>query len=241
MVVQGDDSTVLVDTTPDLRVQMLRHPVRRFDGVLFTHAHADHTAGLDELRRFNAMQQEHLDVWGSTSTLADITRRFDYVFEVSYPVYGVIPDLNLHTVEDEPFRVGDLDIAPVPVMHGKLPILGFRFGSIAYLTDVKSIPEASKPLLQNLDVLVLTALRKTPHPAHLSLNEAIEIVDELRPRRTLLNHVAHDMGRYEEVAPQLPPGVDLAWDEMRVTVDPDATADARVRIDGPVTTMENRS
>ncbi len=241
VVVRAGRSTVLVDTTPDLRAQILRHPVERFDGVLFTHAHADHTAGLDELRRFNAMQQERLSVWANASTLADITRRFDYVFEISYPVFGVIPDLELFTVDDAPFRVGDLDITPVPVMHGRLPILGYRFGSIAYLTDVKAIPESSKPLLRDLDVLVLTALRKHPHPAHLSLDEALELADELQPRHTLLNHIAHDMGRHEEVAPQLPAGVELAWDGMRVSVDLHAAGAARVRIDGPFTASQQPS
>jgi phosphoribosyl 1,2-cyclic phosphate phosphodiesterase len=231
VVVRSEHTTVLVDTSPDLRQQMLRQPVERIDGILFTHAHSDHTAGLDELRRYNYLQQEHLPVWANSATLADITRRFDYVFKDSYPVYGVIPDLTLHEIDTDPFHVGDIEVIPVPVMHGRLPILGYRFGSIAYLTDVKSIPESSMPLLEGLDVLILTALRRTPHPAHLSLDEALVVAESIHPRHTLFTHVAHDMGRYDEVAPELPAGFDLASDGMRVTVNPEHDDARRVRIE----------
>lgn len=220
VVVRQGGTTVLVDTSPDLRAQVLRDPIPRIDAVLFTHAHADHTAGLDELRRYNAMQQEHLPVWASRDTAENLRQRFDYAFIDQYPVYGVIPDLTLHTIDDTtPIRAGAMEIVPVPVKHGRLPILGYRFGSIAYLTDVKTIPETSLPLLRDLDVLVLTALRKHPHPAHMSLEEALTAVELLQPRHTLFTHVAHDMGRYEVVAPTLPPNVDLATDGLRVVVD----------------------
>jgi len=231
VVVRSQSTNILVDTSPDLRAQMLRHPVERLDGIIFTHAHSDHTAGLDELRRFNYLQQEHLPVWANASTLSDITRRFDYVFNDTYPVYGVIPDLTLHEIATEPFFVGDIEVTPVPVMHGRLPILGYRFGSIAYLTDVKTIPEASMPLLEGLDVLILTALRRAPHPAHLSLDEALGVAELIQPRHTLFTHVAHDMGRYEEVAPVLPEGFDLASDGLRVIVDPDLDDADRVSIE----------
>lgn len=241
VLVQQDDTTVLVDTSPDLRAQLLRDPVPRIDAILYTHAHADHTAGLDELRRYNAMQQAHLPVWASQETAENLRRRFDYAFVDQYPVYGVIPDLTLHAIEDaRPFRVGALDVVPVPVMHGWLPILGFRFGSIAYLTDVKTIPETATPLLRGLDLLVLTALRQQPHPAHMSLDEALAAVELLQPRHTLFTHVAHDMGRYEVVAPTLPPNVDLATDGLRVVVDTDSGHAGRVRFIQPASTLRSR-
>lgn len=239
VVIQAGATTLLIDTTPDLRAQVLRDPFARFDGVLFTHSHADHTAGIDELRRYNAMQQEHLPAWADEATSHELRTRFEYVFTDTYPVYGVIPDLSLSPI-DGPFQVGDLDVTPIPVMHGRLPILGYRFGPIAYLTDVKTIPEASLPLLQDLDVLVLTALRRNPHPAHLSLDEALELAGQLRPRHTLFTHVAHEMGRYEDVSPTLPANVDLASDGLRVTVDPDRHDAERVRFTSNLTMMRNQ-
>lgn len=238
VVVRSETTTILVDTSPDLRAQMLRQPVARIDGILFTHAHSDHTAGLDELRRFNYLQQEHLPVWANSGTLSDIGRRFDYVFSDQYPVYGVIPDLTLHEVDTEPFTVGDIEVTPVPVMHGRLPILGYRFGSIGYLTDVKTVPESSAPLLEGLDVLVLTALRRSPHPAHLSLDEALDVVDSMRARHTFLTHVAHEMGRYDEVTAELPDTVRLAWDGLRVTVDTSRDPAERVRFSTDLAPLE---
>ncbi len=242
VIVRQGGTTVLVDTSPDLRAQVLRDPVPRIDAILFTHAHADHTAGLDELRRYNAMQQEHLPVWASRDTAENLRQRFDYAFIDQYPVYGVIPDLTLHPIDDaRRIRVGAMEIVPVPVMHGRLPILGYRFGSIAYLTDVKTIPETSLPLLRDLDVLVLTALRKHPHPAHMSLEEALDAVELLQPRHTLFTHVAHDMGRYEVVAPTLPPNVDLATDGLRVVVDDTSGHADPVRFEPSAATVRSRS
>lgn len=220
---------MLVDTSPDLRAQVLRDPFDRFDAVLFTHAHADHTAGLDELRRYNAMQQQHIPVWGDSETVRSLQERFAYAFVDQYPVYGVIPDLLLNEIHG-PFQVGDLDIQPVPVMHGRLPILGYRFGSVAYLTDVKTIPEESMEALRDLDVLVLTALRQHPHAAHLSLREAIEVAESLRPRYTLFTHVAHEMGKYADVAPTLPAGMALAQDRQRIVIDETREHPGRIEI-----------
>lgn len=234
VIVRQDGTTVLVDTSPDLRAQVLRNPVPRIDAILYTHAHADHTAGLDELRRYNAMQQEHLPVWASRDTAENLGKRFDYAFIDQYPVYGVIPDLTLHQIDDaRPFTVGAMEIVPVPIMHGRLPILGYRFGSLAYLTDVKTIPESSLPLLRDLDVLVLTALRPQPHPAHMSLDEALVAIEMLQPRQTLFTHIAHDMGRYERVAPTLPPNAALATDGLRVVVDADSDHAGRVELIQP--------
>ncbi|MDQ3523801.1 MAG: MBL fold metallo-hydrolase [Chloroflexota bacterium] len=229
VVVRTDTTTVLVDTSPDLRTQVLRDRFDRFDAVLFTHAHADHTAGLDELRRYNAIQQEHIPLWADAATAHSLRERFAYTFVDQYPVYGVIPDLVLNEI-DGPFRIGDLDIQPIPVMHGRLPILGYRFGSIGYLTDVKSIPDESRELLQDLDVLILTALRQKPHAAHLALEEALAVAESVQPRYTLFTHVAHEMGRYAEVTPTLPEETMLAHDRQRIVIDDTRTDAGRVRL-----------
>ncbi len=210
-------STLLVDTAPELRLQMLTSDTRHVDAVLFTHAHADHTAGLDELRRFCEMQQQHIPVYATAATAAELRGRFAYAFEDLFPFYGATPDLTLHEF-DGPFAAAGIEVTPVPVLHGRLPIVGFRVGALAYITDAKSLPPASLPLLRDLDVLVLNALRQRSHPAHLSLDEALDVIAELRPKRAYLTHIAHEMGRHADVGAVLPSGVMLAHDELVVTV-----------------------
>ncbi len=215
VLVQAGDATLLVDTSPDLRAQMLRAGTRRIDAVLYTHEHADHTAGLDELRTFNDLQQQHIPAYASPKTAADLRQRFGYAFQDLFPFYGAKPDLTLHEI-DGPFTVAGVEVTPVPVLHGRLPIIGFRFGSVAYVTDVKTISPASMELLRGLDLLIINALRQNPHFAHLDLDEALALVDELRPRRTVLTHLSHDMGRQADVEPALPEGVHIAFDGLTV-------------------------
>jgi putative phosphoesterase len=217
VLIRVDDVTLLVDTSPDLRYQMLRSGTRHIDGVLFTHTHADHTAGMDEIRRFNAMQRARIPAWAPENAAADLRERFGYAFREEFPVFGMAPDLDLHVIRDTaPFDVAGVTVQPVPIMHGRLPVLGYRVGNLAYLTDVKTIPEASRDLLQDLDVLVLTALRRDQHPAHMTLEEALAAIDELKPRRACLSHIGHDMGLHADVQAGLPENVHLAYDGMRV-------------------------
>lgn len=211
VVIRSDDTTILIDTTPDLRAQSLRANLRHLDAVLFTHAHADHTAGLDELRSFNAIQNEHIPVWATRETGDELQSRFAYAFVDTFPSYGLKPDLTLNEI-DGPFQINELTVTPIPIMHGRLPILGFRIGDIAYLTDLKSYPDASAGLLQDLDVLVITALRQDPHPAHLALSEALLQIEEIAPKRAWLTHISHSFGFYEAVAPTLPKHVRIAID-----------------------------
>ena len=218
VVFRHGETTLLVDTTPDLREQALASGLRRVDGVLFTHAHADHTAGLDELRSFNALQDEHIPIWATPETGEELATRFAYAFADTFPRYGIKPDLTLHRI-DGPFEVAGLTVTPIPIMHGWLPIVGFRIGDIAYLTDLKTIPDESLPLLQNLDVLVVTALRNTPHPAHLTIDEALVEIERLAPKRAYLTHISHDFGLYREVAPTLPEHVHIAIDGLTVDAD----------------------
>jgi phosphoribosyl 1,2-cyclic phosphate phosphodiesterase len=209
------DTTILIDTSPDLRQQALRSGFRHLDAVLFTHAHADHTAGLDELRAFNGMQQEHIPIWATEATGAELQTRFAYAFANAFPRYGVAPDLTLNVI-DGPFDVGPVRVTPLPILHGWLPILGFRIGDVAYMTDLKTIPDETRPLLEDLDVLVITALSQGSHPAHLTLAEALGEVASIGAQRTYLTHIAHGLGLYEQVAPTLPQNVFLALDGMKI-------------------------
>lgn len=230
VLVRAGDATLLVDTSPDLRTQMLRAGTRRIDAVLYTHEHADHTAGLDELRTFNQLQQQHIPVFAPPRTAAELRQRFDYAFKDLFPFYGAKPDLTLHEI-DGPFTATGVEVVPVPVLHGRLPIIGFRFGPVAYVTDVKTIPAESLELLRGLDLLIINALRRKPHFAHLDLDEALALAEELQPRETVLTHLSHDMGRQADVEPALPANVRIAYDGLTLTsagtAAPRATAAAR--------------
>jgi phosphoribosyl 1,2-cyclic phosphate phosphodiesterase len=209
-----DDRVYLIDTATELRLQAIATGLDRVDAVLFTHAHADHTGGFDDLRRFNELQQAHLPVYASPETAAILRERFAYAFSDAFPFYGGKPDLHLHEVT-RPFAPFAREIVPIPVFHGRLPVLGFRFGHLAYVTDAKAIPDASLDLLRDLDVLVLNALRERPHPTHLSLPEAVEIIQELRPRRAYLVHLSHELS-HAQASAMLPDGIEVAYDGLTV-------------------------
>jgi phosphoribosyl 1,2-cyclic phosphate phosphodiesterase len=207
-----DGHSVLVDTTPDLRSQALAHDVRRLDAVLVTHAHADHIMGLDELRRFNYIQRRAVPVHANGATLAAIRRTFGYVFDPDAPRGGGVPELDLFEITG-PFEIGGHRIVPVPVRHGALDILGFRFGGLAYLTDCNAIPDASMPLLEGLDVLVLDALRRRRHPTHFTVDEAVETARRIGATRSFFTHIAHELG-HAATSRELPPGMALAHDGL---------------------------
>jgi phosphoribosyl 1,2-cyclic phosphate phosphodiesterase len=206
-----DGATVLIDTATDLRRQALDHGLTRIDAVLYTHAHADHVFGLDELRLFNWRQGQAMPVYGSAVTLAAIRRTFWYVFE-DVEAGGGKPILDLHEI-DGPFELLGREIVPVPLEHGRLRITGWRVGGFAYLTDVSAIPKSSYPLLAGLDLLVLSALRIRPHPTHMHLARALEEVAKIGARRTLLTHIAHEIA-HAEVEATLPDGVHIAYDGL---------------------------
>ena len=208
--------SLLVDTAPDLRAQALRYSVRRVDAVLFTHPHADHLLGLDEIRRFNTLQHAVIPCYGDPGTIAEIRRVFAYAFEPRQHGGGV-PRLELIPVSG-PFVVAGTVVTPVPVMHGHLPIYGYRIGSFAYLTDCSAIPDGAWPLLDGVRTLVIDALRHVPHPTHFTVAQALEAVARLRPARALLTHIAHDLG-HAETAGRLPQGVELAYDGLIVDIE----------------------
>lgn len=219
VLVRTPDTTILIDTSPDLRVQMLAARPPRIDAVLFTHAHADHTAGLDELRRFNVMQGERIPVWATEATASDLEKRFSYAFDHSFSFFGGKPDLDLHIFDPQaPITVAGIEVVPITIEHGRLPIVGYRIGGLVYVTDVKTIPESSRPLLDDADVMVVTALRRKEHVAHMNLDQALETIARHRPKRAYLTHLAHEMGLYADVAPLLPPNVEIATDSLTVRV-----------------------
>ena len=218
IVVSQDDGTqVLVDTAPDLRSQALAYGVTRVDAVVYTHSHADHIFGLDELRRFIALRGGGtLTVHGDANTVAELRRVFTYAFESPPELGGGVPRL-VPSVEDGSFAIGDTTWTPVPILHGRRLISGYRVGGFAYLTDCSGIPETSWPLLDGLDVLVVGALRDTPHPTHFSLDEAIAAARRTGAKRTLFTHMCHDLGHAETNA-RLPEGMSLAYDGLSVTL-----------------------
>ena len=211
-VFAGAVRNILVDTSTDLRAQALVHQIRRVDAILFTHSHADHVFGLDDIRRFNAIQRGPIACYGDARTLADLRRIFAYAFRPSPAYGGGVPRLALFDVAG-PFTLGGVEIVPVPVMHGPWPILGFRVGSFAYLTDCNRIPDESWPLLDGVRTLVLDALRHRPHSTHFSVDQALDVVARLAPARAYFTHIAHDLPHAATCA-RLPPGVELAYDGL---------------------------
>ena len=208
--------TYVIDCGPDFRYQMLRANVTKIDGILFTHEHADHVAGLDDIRPFS-FQLGEVPVYGMQRVLDNLTERFAYIFETENKYPGA-PSVKKHIVKDL-FKLHDLEVKPIQVMHGNLPILGYRFNDFAYLTDVKIISKEEKEKLKNLKVLVISTLREEPHKTHLNLEEALEIINELQPQRTYLTHISHTFGFHAEVEKKLPKNVFLAYDELVFEVD----------------------
>ena len=203
---------MVVDTPPELRQQAIRSHVRRIDALLFTHSHADHIFGLDDVRRFNEMQEGELPVFARPDILDDLRRAFRYVF-VPTQAGGGKPKLALTPLEGDQLEWDGPTVEAIPLYHGELPILGFRFGAFAYVTDTSHIPEGSFTRLEGLDTLILGALRWEPHPTHFNIEEALEVVRKLRPRRTFFTHIAHNLGHRETEA-RLPDGIRLAYDGL---------------------------
>ena len=207
---------ILVDTSTDLRQQALTHDISRVDAILFTHSHVDHILGLDEVRRFNILQRRAIPTYADAATAADLRRTFHYVFDPPAEKGGGVPQIEL-TIIDGPFDVQGIHVIPVPLLHGSRTILGFRFGTFAYLTDCNRIPETSWPLLDGIDTLVLDALRHRPHPTHFSVTESLEVVARLKPRQTYFTHMCHDLPHAATNA-SLPTGVELSYDGLRIDV-----------------------
>ncbi len=213
VAIEADGKHFLIDTTPDLRLQLLRHPIPRLDFVLFTHSHADHLMGLDDIRPFNFRQRETLHAFASPLTAKAIRRAFSYIWDSHSQIGGGKPQLELHEV-DGPFTWQDIDIVPIPVVHGDWTILGFRIGPFAYITDTNGVPELSMRLLEGVDTLALDGLRPAPrHPTHFTIGEAVDCAQLIGARMTYLIHLTHEVD-HETVNATLPGGVRLAYDGL---------------------------
>ena len=212
--VETRDTRILIDAGPDLRAQALRHQLTHIDAILFTHGHADHILGMDDLRRFNAMQKAAMACYGDEQTLGDIRRVFGYVFDSSTPKGGGLPQLELFRVLGA-FSLGVSEVQPIPLWHGQRPIFGYRVGRFAYLTDCNAIPDESWGLLEDLDVVVLDALRERPHPTHFSLSEAVDAAHRIRAARTYFTHMCHNLS-HQATCDRLPEGMTLAYDGLVV-------------------------
>jgi len=212
ILVQSAKTTLVVDTGPDFRYQMLKHKVKYLDAVIFTHPHKDHLAGLDDIRAFNFFSKKPIDIYADSLTEEAVRRDFYYAFtDTKYPG---IPELNMNTISLEPFIVGDIPVIPVLVWHLKMPVMGYRFGKFTYITDANRIDSLEKDKIRGSEVMVLNALRKQKHISHFTLEEAIELVEELKVPKAYLTHMSHQMGRHEVIEAELPEHIHLAWDNL---------------------------
>jgi phosphoribosyl 1,2-cyclic phosphate phosphodiesterase len=216
IMVESSTTTIVVDTTPDFRYQMLREKVKKVDAILFTHPHKDHVAGLDDVRAFNFFNRRKMEVFANSLTEEALKREFGYAFaDKKYP--GV-PEINLNTITPDPFIIGDIPVIPVQVWHLKMPVLGFRFGKFTYITDANRIDQAEKDKIKGSEIVVLNALRKKEHISHFNLSEAIGIVHELGIPTAYFTHISHQLGLHSDIEAELPPGIHLAYDGLAIHV-----------------------
>jgi len=216
VMISWGDVNYIIDCGPDFRQQMLRENVQSINGVLFTHEHADHTAGMDDLRPYT-YQMGEVPIYAQKRVIENLKIRFAYIFETKNRYAGA-PKLSENLVGSSSFELNGVEVTPINVMHGNLPIVAYRFGKIAYITDLKTIAEEEKQKLQNLEILVVNALRIEDHPTHLNLEEALAFVDEIKPKKAYFTHVSHKLGFHEMVQKSLPPNVFLSYDGLQLEV-----------------------
>jgi phosphoribosyl 1,2-cyclic phosphate phosphodiesterase len=215
ILVEGD-KTVVIDSGPDFRYQMLRAKVQHLDALVFTHEHKDHVAGMDDIRAFNYKQNSPIDVWAEERVQLAIKKEFHYIFtEFKYPG---IPQINLNTIINEPFLIGNIKFTPIEVMHYKLPVKGFRINDFTYITDAKTIAESEKELIKGSSILVINALQKQTHISHFTLDEAIAFAQEIGAERTYFTHISHRLGKHEDISKDLPLGIELAYDGLKLEI-----------------------
>ncbi|MBE9468836.1 MAG: MBL fold metallo-hydrolase [Bacteroidetes bacterium] len=216
ILIETQGSSIVIDTGPDFRQQMLREDVGKLDAVIFTHEHKDHVAGLDDVRSFNYIQQKPMDVYALKRVNEALKREYAYVF--SKDKYPGVPQLNLHNINDEKFSINNVTITPINVMHISLPILGYRIDDFTYITDASFISEEEKLKIKGSKILVVNALRKQKHFSHFCLSEALELIKEINPEKAYLTHIGHQMGLTKDVKNELPANVALAYDGQQIVI-----------------------
>lgn len=218
ILIEWQEQNIAIDCGPDFRQQMLRINNKKLDALLFTHEHADHTVGIDDIRPYCFLNKRPLPIYGMERVLNSLKQRFDYIFETKNRYPGA-PSVTTHVVEpNKPFVIDGLKIIPILVHHGNLPILGYRFENFAYLTDVKTLTEESYEQLKNLDVLVISALHINEHPTHNNLQEALNHIEKIKPKTAYLTHIGYQMGFHEEVSRVLPKNINLAFDQLIINL-----------------------
>ena len=216
ILVETGGKQIVIDTGPDFRQQMLREKISRIDAVVYTHDHIDHISGLDDIRAFNFVLKKRMDIFCSHYVNDSIRRQFPYIFsEFKYPG---IPEIDIHIIENKAFSIEDISILPVEVQQLKLPVFGYRIGGFTYITDANYISETEKEKIKGCDVIVLNALRREPHPSHFTLQEAIDLMIELKPKRAYFTHISHQLGLHNDVERELPSFIKLAYDGLRIEV-----------------------
>lgn len=215
--ISNGETHLLIDTGPDLRMQLLGANISNIHGVLMTHEHNDHVAGIDDLRPINFLHRRSIPIYAEKRVSDQLGKSFQYIFDDKYHYPGK-PRLTREEITVDPFMIGSIRVIPIRVMHGHLPILGYRFADIAYLTDVKTIPESEFDKLAGLNYLFLSALHHHPHHSHLNLEEALEVIKLIRPKQTFLTHCSHRMGLFEDIEKQLPEHVNLGYDGLLVEI-----------------------
>lgn len=216
VLIEFQNKTIIIDTGPDFRQQMLRESIEKLDAVLFTHAHKDHVAGLDDIRSFNFRSKKPMDIYCTNNVLNALRMEYSYIF--SEKTYPGVPKVNVNIIENNNFYIDDIEIQPIKALHYKLPVLGFRIKNFIYLTDLSEINSTEKRKMINADVIVLDSLRKEPHLSHLSLDESIAIIKELKPKQAYLIHISHLMGLHEQVTSELPTNIHLSYDGLQLNI-----------------------
>lgn len=216
VAIQWGDLTYIIDCGPDFRQQMLTSKITRINGILFTHIHSDHTAGLDDIRPFS-QRYGNLPIFAKKEVIENLKKRFDYIFSIRNRYVGA-PSLVINEIDNKPFYLNSEKVIPIEIMHGSLKIFGYRFKKFAYITDAKKISVKENKKLRNLDVLVINSLRIDPHPTHFNLKEALDFIVEVKPKKAYLIHISHKLGSHAEVSKLLPENVFLAYDGLKVNL-----------------------
>ena len=216
ILIEAPDKTIVIDSGPDFRYQMLRARVKHLDAIVFTHEHKDHIAGMDDIRAFNYWQRGPVDVYADARVQRALVREFPYIFDgTGYPG---IPQIVMHPIDLEPFSIGSVKFTPIEVLHYKLPVLGFRINDFTYITDAKTVSEAEKQKLKGTKILVINALQKQTHISHFTLDEAIAFANDIGAEKTYLTHISHRLGKHEDISKELPSNIALAYDGLQLEI-----------------------